>query len=115
MLPIMIAKGLVSGVLASLRFERGLTGGELIRDFFHILAATRVLMTALLVPLMNNPAGKGPAQMAGRNRNRTDGQAFRSNRKIESSRRALPPCETANCLRARPPRRRVWLQSAPPA
>jgi NhaP-type Na+/H+ or K+/H+ antiporter len=65
MLSIMIPKGLASAVLASLPFEQGLPNGELIRDFSYITVVTSVLMTALLVPLMNNPVGRVLAKVAG--------------------------------------------------
>lgn len=55
----MAPKGLAAAVLASLPLEKGIQGGELIRDTTYMVVLVSITLTALLVMLYRFPATQG--------------------------------------------------------
>ncbi|MEZ5351678.1 MAG: cation:proton antiporter [Bryobacteraceae bacterium] len=52
MASVMVPKGLVSAVLASMPVERNLPGATLVREFTYMVVLISILLTAVLIPLM---------------------------------------------------------------
>jgi potassium/hydrogen antiporter len=50
MISVMVPKGLAAAVLASLPFQQGIEGGELIRDITYAVILISIVMTSVLIP-----------------------------------------------------------------
>ena len=51
---VMIPKGLAAAILASLPIQAGISGGDKIQAMAYYLVLTSIVLTAILVPLLNN-------------------------------------------------------------
>ncbi len=67
---IMMPKGLVSAVLATIPLQQGVVGGEIIRDATYMIVLVSIVLTAALLPLYDRPPlayfyGRAMARFAG--------------------------------------------------